>query len=338
MSQRIAFVTLLAVVAVTIMASPVAAQQSESAPPPTTPSPAPNIDQPAGSEPSPFDIGGRIRSAISEWFSDLVASALKPVFDLLGRTVFSTPQLGDHGRVRDLWRFSIGVADSLLLIMVLVGAGLVTVNGGLGVQLTAKELIPRVLLAAGAANLSLLFLGIAISLSNALARGMLGSIDADAVAKKMTESLFGEGFVNPFYAILALAVVVLGLLVVVAYVLRVAILVVLASAAPLMLIAHALPQSENWARLWWRAVVASLVAPVAQALLLSVAFRIFLSSDGLLGLTSGGLIDLLVIGCILYLLFKIPFWALNTALAGAGSSTWGATKRYAGMAVKAVVA
>jgi len=331
---RMASVALLAVLAVTVVAGPVAAQQGE---PPATPSP-PSADQTASPEPSPFDIGGRMRSAISGRFSDLVASALEPVFDLLGRTVFSTPPLSDHPRIRDLWRFSLGVADALLLIMVLAGAGMVTVNGGIGVQLTAKELIPRVLLAAAVANLSLLLLGVAISFSNALARGMLGSIDADAVAKKMTETLFGGGFINPFYAILALALVVLGLLVVVAYVLRIAILVVLASAAPLMLIGHALPQSENWARLWWRAITASLVAPVAQALLLSMAFRIFLSDDGLLGLGGGGVIDLLVIGCILYLLFKIPFWALNAALGGAGSSAWATTKRYAGVAAKAVVA
>lgn len=332
---RIASVALVALLAVTVVSGPALAQQGE---PPASSSPSPTPTVTPTERPSFFDIGGRIQSAISEWFSGLVASALKPVFDLLGRTVFSTPVLNDHARVRDLWRFSLGVADALLLIMVLAGAGMVTLNGGISVQLTAKELIPRVLLAAAVANLSLLLLGVAISLSNALARGMLGSIDADAVAKKMTETLFGGGFLNPFYAILALALVVLGLLVVVAYVLRIAILVVLASAAPLMLIAHALPQSENWARLWWRAVIASLVAPVAQALLLSIAFRIFLSGDGLLGLSGGGLVDLLVIGCILYLLFKIPYWALNAALGGAGSSAWATTKRYAGVAAKAVFA
>ena len=332
-SLRMASVALVVLVTVTIVASPVSAQQTQ---PPATPGPAPTQTVTPTQTPSLFDIGGRIQSAISEWFSGLVASALQPVFDLLGRTVFSTPALSDHARIRDLWRFCLGVADALLLIMVLAGAGMVTVNGGISVQLTAKELIPRVLLAAAVANLSLLFLGVAISFSNALARGMLGSIDADAVAKKMTEVLFGGGFLNPFYSILALALVVLAVLVAVAYVLRIAILVVLASAAPLMLITHALPQSENWARLWWRAVIASLVAPVAQALLLSIAFRIFLSGDGLLGLSGGGLIDLLVIGCVLYLLFKIPFWALNAALGGAGSSAWTSTKRYAGVAAKAV--
>ena len=100
---------------------------------------------------------------------------------------------------------------------------------------------------------------------------------------------------NPFLALLGLAVIVLAILVVITYIIRVAALVVLAAAAPL-LIGHTLPQTERYARAWWRAMLALLVAPAAQ----SPAGRgvpVLLTSDGVLGLPIGsGFIDILVVG------------------------------------------
>ena len=97
---------------------------------------------PARTSPSRTSRGsstiGKVRYAISQWFSNLVTSALRPVFDFLGHTVFSTPPLADNDRIVQLWGFSLAIADSLLLLLLLVGAGLVTVGGGLGSQLTAR--------------------------------------------------------------------------------------------------------------------------------------------------------------------------------------------------------
>ena len=54
---------------------------------------------PEPEKPGFFDLIGRIRYAISQWFSNLVTSALRPVFDFLGRTVFSTPQIAINERI-----------------------------------------------------------------------------------------------------------------------------------------------------------------------------------------------------------------------------------------------
>ncbi|MGH8732814.1 MAG: conjugal transfer protein TrbL family protein [Burkholderiales bacterium] len=259
------------------------------------------------------------------------------MFDLLGRTVFSTPPLNANGRVIDLWRFSLGIADAGLLLFVLAGAGIVMGGSGLVSQMTAKELLPRLVLAAGAANVSLLLLGQLVQISNALSRAMLGAtLDPGDVSARMINMLGTAAIANPFLALFALAVIVLGILVVIAYVVRIAALVLLATGAPLMLAGHALPQTEGVARMWWRATLAFLVAPVIQSMLLAAAFRIFLTGDGVLGLPIGsGLIDLLVVGCLLYLLYKVPFWALNMALSGAGSRAWGRAKAQARTAAQA---
>ena len=301
-------------------ATPTAAASPTPSPEATvSPSPSPDFEEPK--KPPFWDIIGRVRYAINQWFANLVTAALRPVFDLLGRTVFSTPALADNGRVVQLWRFSLGIADAALLLFVLAGAGIVMTGGSLTSQMTAKELLPRLLLAAGAANVSLFLFGYMIEISNALSRAMLGAaLDPAEVSGRMITMLGAAAIANPFLALFALVVIVLAILVVIGYVIRIAALVLLATGAPLMLAGHALPQTEGIARMWWRATLAFLAAPVIQSLLLTVAFRVFLTGDGVLGLPIGsGLIDMLVVGCLLYLLFKVPFWMLNMALSGAGS-------------------
>jgi len=355
MSIRRALVVLLVAALVGGVMVPASAQQAPpasapaSSPQPGSTSPAPSVVPSISASPTPaveeqkkppfWDVVGRVRFAISQWFADLVISAVRPVFDLLGRTVFATPPLADNARITDLWRFSLGIADAALLLFVLAGAGIMMASGDFTSQLAAKELLPRLLVAAGAANVSLLLARQIISASNALSEAMLGAAaDPGELSARMAHSL-AAAVGNPFLALFALAIVIIAILVLVAYVVRIAAMVILVAGAPLLLVGHALPQTEGVARAWWRAMFALLAAPVLQSMLLAAAFRVFLSGDGVLGFPpGGGLIDLLVIGCLLYLLFKIPFWALATAHSGAGARAVAQAKRAARAAAQVVSA
>jgi hypothetical protein len=319
--------------------SPVSTVTPSPTPSPTPlPEPSPSEDFPAPDKPGFFDLVGKVRYAISQWFSNLVTSALRPVFDFLGQTVFSTPPLADNGRIVQLWGLSLAIADALLILLLLVGAGLVTVGGGLGSQLTAKELLPRLVVAAIATNVSLLLLRQMIELSNALSAGLLGaSLEPTEVARLMIRLLANAALQNPFLALLGLAAIILAILVVITYIIRVAAIVVLAAGAPLLLVGHVLPQTERYARAWWRVMLALLAAPVAQSLLLAAAFRVLLTSDGVLGLPIGsGLIDILVVGTLLYFLYKVPFWMLHVAFSGAEGRALVQARRIGSAVTKAV--
>jgi hypothetical protein len=124
-----------------------------------------------------------------------------------------------------------------------------------------------------------------------------------------------------FLALVALVAVVLAIVVAATYVVRVAIMVVLVAGAPLALVWHCLPQTEGVAVVWWRAFAACLATQLGQSLAVVAAARVFFTGGGwaTLGLpTSGGLVDLVVICCLLILLIKIPFWAARIALRGTG--------------------
>lgn len=130
---------------------------------------------------------------------------------------------------------------------------------------------------------------------------------------------------------LGLACAVLGVVLLVLYILRSALLIVLVCAAPVMLLCHALPQTDGLARLWWRSVTACLAIQVGQALVLATVVRVILTPDGrgTLGVgAAGGLIDLLVVLCLLWLLIKIPFWAKELAFSGQPSLPTRVAKTY----------
>jgi hypothetical protein len=125
-------------------------------------------------------------------------------------------------------------------------------------------------------------------------------------------------------------VVVLALVLGASYVLRVAVLVALTVAGPLALAGHALPQTEALARWWWRGMTACLAIPVAQSLALITALRVFFHADQdrVLGLGSARLVDLLVATCLLWLLARIPTWAVRMVFVGRPGTAMTVAKSY----------
>ena len=95
------------------------------------PAAPPNAGTPGGgtvggdqaSHPHFWDLPGRIRKAIDDWFKGLVLDALNPTLELVGKTVLATPQLASNAQVAGLWQISLVAADALLVLFLLVGAG-----------------------------------------------------------------------------------------------------------------------------------------------------------------------------------------------------------------------
>jgi hypothetical protein len=260
-----------------------------------------------------------VEGAITGWFSGLVQSALAPVLHLLSASLLATPTV-TGGVVHGVWLGCLGVVDAVFVLLVMAAGLLVMSHGTLQSRYSVKELLPRLVVAAVAANLSLLVVGTAGRLGDALAGGLLGASPgrtaAAGIGRLVGSALSGGGI---FLVLLAGVVVVLTVVLLVTFLGRVALLVVLAAGAPLALAGHALPQTEGLARLWWRALAACVGVQLVQTLLLTVAVRIFLTTAGagVLGLASGsGLAGLLLVITVLYLMVKVPFLAARMVRAG----------------------
>jgi len=352
--MRRALLALLAAALVAAAAVPAAAAQ---APPASTPAPAAPGGAPGGVQvgpplspaPSPpggqvdtggggdhpffLNIPGQIKKAIDDWFRGLVTDALNPTMELVGKTVLATPQVATQPRVAQLWQVALGIADALLVLFVIAGGVLVMGHETVQTRHALKDILPRVALAALAANASLAFSGQLITMANALSAGLLGAgVDPGGAADRLggfVVAAIGSGGI--FLIFLGLACAIVAVVLLVLYIVRAALVVLLVCAAPLMLLCHALPQTDGLARLWWRAVIAALGVQVAQALVLTAAVNVFLTPDGrgALGLSAtGGLVDLLVVLCLLWILIRIPFWAKDLAFTSRPSVAARAAKTY----------
>lgn len=273
----------------------------------------------AGGSPFFLDIPAEVEHAINDWFKGLVTDALNPTLALVGKTVLSTPQLATQSRVTQLWQISLGIADALLILFVIAGGMLVMTHETVQSRHALKDILPRLLLGALASNASLALSGQMISLANALSAGMLGvGVSPAGAATRL------EGFVvgalsdgGIFLIFLGLACAVFAVVLVILYIVRTATIVLLVCAAPLMLLCHTLPQTDGLAQLWWRGLIAALGVQIAQALVMTAAVTVFLTPDrgGVLGFSvTGGMVDMLVALCLLWVLVRIPFWAKDMAL------------------------
>ncbi|MHB8452535.1 MAG: hypothetical protein ACYDAQ_19085 [Mycobacteriales bacterium] len=291
---------------------------------PTPPAPAatgPAVSGGGASSPGFFDITGHITAAIDSWFRGLVTSALNPILTLLGHTLLATPALTGQPRIAALWGLTAGVADTTLVLLVLAGGAIVMSHETLQTRTAAKDLAPRIVVAAIAANASLALCGQGINLADALSGAVLGGgVPAPAAASVLTEvvlrSLTNGGI---FLVLLGGVVAVLAIVLLATYLIRLALVVLLVIAAPLALITHALPQTEAVARLWWRGIIGCFAVQLGQSLVLVTALRVFLATGGgaSLGLTSsGGLVDLLVAACLCWVLVRIPAWVARSVFGG----------------------
>ncbi len=298
---------------------------------PTVPTGTVGGDQ--SSSPAFWDLPGRVRKAIDDWFSGLVVDALTPMLQLVGETVLSTPELGANAQVAGLWQISLIAADSLLVLFVLVAAGLAMSHDTLQSQYALKDLVRRLAFAGIMINASLSLADQLASICNALASAFLGdgataAATAASLQNLIVGALSGGGI---FLVLLGLGCAVCSVMLLVLYLLRAAVVVVLVCAAPLLLLAHLFPQTEGLAHLWWRLIGAALAVQVSQAIVLAACVRVFFSGGPAgLGLSvTGSVVDLLLCLCLLYVLVRIPFWAKQIAFSSRGSSTVRLVKAYA---------
>ena len=308
-------------------AAPTIAPPSVQATTPTAPggtttstAPGATVQPQPPAAPGLFDIPGRIRKAIDDWFQGLVASAVNPALDLLGRTLLTTPTLATGSRARELWLISLGLADGAYVLLVTIAGVVLLAHESLQVQYSVKQIAPRLVVGAVASNLSFLLARQGIELTNAgsaaLAGQQIDPVNVAATMRTLALSPLQPG--SLFTSLLVGVLVVLAVVLAGTCVVRAMLVVFLVVAAPVMLAAHALPQTEGLARLWWRAMVACLGVQLGQALALVMAVRVFFEADrrDVLPLGGGHLVDVMVACCLLWLLIRIPAWAARAVVDG----------------------
>jgi len=260
-----------------------------------------------------MDITSQVIDAINGWLQNLAAHLLQPAIAAAGQLLFQTPTYDSIPEVGRAWALVRDVTDGLFVLALLAAGVMVMASGTLESRYSAKALIPRIVLAAIAANASLALCGGLIKLDNALINGVVGPDPGTTTFGQLATMVQGPHAADQVVgSLVGLAAAVLAILLVALYIGRDVVLLVATVLSPLALATYALPQTDEIARIWWRVFSALLFVQVIQTILVEVGVELLRHTDWLGGpmsdLTSG-----LVLITLLYLLFKLPFAAYHWA-------------------------
>ncbi|MHB6910193.1 hypothetical protein [Streptomyces sp. DB-54] len=263
-----------------------------------------------------------IVNAITSFLGTLIEQVMKPIREFLANTLLATPDVTQHADVKRLWKAMLEITVGIYVLFVTAGG--ITVMGHETVQnrYALKQILPRLLLGIVAAATSLTVMGKAISLSNALAHAIMATDLADAgqgmVERVLPFAIFGVAGLKLYLLLLAIMMIALVLAVLIGFMVRVAVLALVAVCGPLALACHAHPLTDPIARLWWRALAGCLVIQVAQSITFVLAIKLFFAPGAsTLGIPKSDQLGTLLAGLgLFWVLFKIPGWTMQVILRG----------------------
>jgi len=257
----------------------------------------------------------QIFTQVLNWLCALVLDCFDSVFALIAKGLMVTPDVTALPQVQALTGRSVWVVDTLFVLAFLAAGVLTMTTGGQErARYTVKDLAPRLVVGFIAAHFCPLLASKAITVANGLTdaltpgdpnrSGALDAIGAHVHAARDSSAALLFLVITVLITTL-LAVTMLGMLV------RVAVLLILCTAAPLALACHALPQTDPAARLWWRAFFGCLAVPVLQAFTLQAGQWMLEDPSHLLpelGLPAdpGSVINLFVVLVLLWTTARIP--------------------------------
>jgi hypothetical protein len=268
-----------------------------------------------------------------EWLAEMTLGFLEFALALLANLVWYVPDVTALPHTRTVWGQNMTIVNTVYILLV-VAAGIVAMTyDSFQVRYGVKELLPRLVLGAIAANFSFGLLGLILRSADALVRQVAGAPLGDAGTREVLELHVSSALVDPGNAVLvlvlALMAVVLLIVLSAQWYVRLGVLLVLAMVAPLALACYALPGLDQAAGLWWRTLGGTLATQALQALMIVGGLRVFLDPDSQLVtvlpigaggqlVTAGSPVNLLIMIVILWATFKVPSLVRRWVLRGGG--------------------
>ncbi|PGH46833.1 hypothetical protein [Streptomyces sp. Ru87] len=260
--------------------------------------------------------------AVSSFLGMLIEQIMKPVRAFLADTLLATPDVTRHADVRRLWKATLGTTAGIYVLFVTAGGLTLMGHETLQSRYAIKHVVPRLLLGLVAAASSLTVMGKAIGLSNALAHAITATEMSDAghglVERAIPLALFDGPAFKLYQLFLALVMIALVVAVLIGFMVRIALMALLAVCAPLALACHAHPLADPVARLWWRALSGCMVVQIAQSMTFVLALKLFFAPGATaLGIPKMDQLGTMLAGLALFwVLFKIPGWTMQVVLRG----------------------
>lgn len=291
--------------------------------------PAPPVS-PEQAVPNPLNLLGgldprnwaaAILDAVVEAFAGALLDAVRGFVDwALGfgdsslNFITRTPAAGtyDSTTVRTLWDLTRGIANAGMAVIVMWGGFNVILKEHTRAPYDGvMELLPRVLLAALAVNLTIEIVRVLVELNNGFA-GAVGEVGLPGY-EQANASQDGMAMV-----LVAVAYGVVALLLAFQMLMRLALICVLTVLGPLMVLTWVLPQTQGWARWWAHLLPITVFQQAVQVLVLRLGSTLMVELTP--GSAADALLTLLLGTAVCYLTLRVPSLLSSQArFAGLGS-------------------
>jgi hypothetical protein len=263
---------------------------------------------------------GSLLQAITGLLGHFVDMARVDLLGVLDRFLFRTvdPTVSGNRPITanpNLARLNFGLTlavDAMVGLVILLTSLRSIFERSMRSKYDLKVILPRVLFAIVLAHCSLLFMQMAIDLNNALGNVALslgGPLNGDTLPWSPSLSpptiaalISGQDL---FQVVMLVALVAAMAILVLAYVIRTALLNVLIVTAPVAALLSVMPDTRSHARTWLRLFLGTVFMQAVQLIILRVAVTTEFDS-------SGGVISTVYALATLWLLLKVP-GAMNTS-------------------------
>jgi hypothetical protein len=241
--------------------------------------------------------------------------------------MFITPDALTYNQpvVRKLNTWMVGVVDSLLVLVLVIGG----YHSLLGQNHLLKELAPRLILSGIAATGSLFFLSQCIEVQNQLCLGFQGALATAGIGNlSLPLGVINWGTAPVYEALTYVIDIFMSVLLCVQMLVRIGLLDFLIILSPLGFMCFALPQTMAWGRLWAQAFVSTLLLQFFQTVCIGLG-SVLISS---FGHATSSVISILVGIATLYIALKLPNMLLSNVL----QASVGSVHRDGGRAAQSV--
>ncbi|RQX01135.1 hypothetical protein DLJ59_19275 [Micromonospora inaquosa] len=253
-------------------------------------------------------------NGLVEWLTDRLQDLLGGLLSYLMSSMFLSPDVTVLPQVQTIAAKSALVVNACYLLALLT-AGIVTMtSSSFEMRYGVKEFLPRLVIGFILSNFAVPLCAVLISVANALTVAMVGTAAPTTQAVTMARTHVAAALIDPANALVALIIglLIVGLMftLVTGWVVRVAVLVILAGLAPVALACYGLPWTQPTADLWWRSLLGCLGTAVLQAVAFSNGIQLLTDPDAsipvLIGLPSSDVLNLLLVAAVLWMTVKIP--------------------------------
>ncbi|MET8147844.1 hypothetical protein ACIBSW_24820 [Actinoplanes sp. NPDC049668] len=273
---------------------------------------------------------GWMLDGVLDWFAGLLVDALDGLFALMTKIFLVTPNVTALPQVQALTGRAVWIVDTVFVLVFLAIGVLTMASGGdERSRYTVKDLLPRSVVGFTAAHFSQLIAGQMIDLANALTAALTEQdLDHAGTVQAMRDHIDNSGETGGILFLVCVAIILFLLAVTCcSSIVRFAIALVLAAAAPIALACHALPQTDPVARLWWRSLAGVLAIPILQGFVLFAAQWMLIDPDAMLpalGLPvePGSILNLFVVMVLLWTCVKVPGLVRRFATDGGRSTNF----------------